>query len=141
MKPRDFQKKRAFPSGGIFVMLYRWQNSSDSMTCTASLASFPSLGFGVSLVIRWQWLSRSTADEKNGLRGLRASVSDLLRQATPACPGSLLWRQARLPRLLPAQGPVWAVWGREERTARLARRQPAVHQAVRPSRARARSPN
>src|SRR3954471_18374313 len=112
-------------------MLSRWQNSSSSRTSIGSPGLFPSPGSGASLVIPWRWSSPSSAAEKNGLRRLRASVSDLLRQAAPACPGSLLWRQACLPRLSPAQGPVLAVRGREERTLGLARRQPAVHQALR----------
>src|SRR3954451_4562359 len=100
-----------FPLQGKMGMLSRWQNSSSSRTSIGSPGLFPSPGSGASLVIPWRWSSPSSAAEKNGVRRLRASVSDLLRQAAPACPGSLLWRQACLPRLSPAQGPVLAVRG------------------------------
>src|SRR5271169_1938520 len=112
-------------------MLLRWLNSSNSATSTASRASYPSPRSEVSLVIPARWSSPCVGAEKNALRRLRASVSNLLRPATPAGPGSLLRRQACLPRLLSASGSVLAVRGREERTVGLARRQPAVHQAVR----------
>ena len=46
-----------------------------------------------------RWSSPSSAAEKNGLRGLWAGVSQLLRQAAAAGPRSLLWRQTCLSRL------------------------------------------
>src|ERR1700730_16650427 len=131
MKPRHFQAKPLFPSGGILVMLFRWPSSNTSTTSSDSLVSFPSPTSRASLAIPGPCSSSCAAAEKNGLWRLRARVSDLLRQATPPCPGSLLWRQTGLPRLLPAQGRVWAVRGREERTLGLAGRQPALHQAFR----------
>ncbi len=126
-----FPGETLFPSGGILVILCRWPTSSDSLTCTASLVSCPRPAFEASSVTPGRWSSPSSGAEKNAVRRLRASLLDLLRYPTSACPGSLVWRQAGLPRLLPAQGPVSAVRGREERTVGLAGRQPTVHQALR----------
>src|SRR5947209_5946110 len=112
-------------------MLCRWPTSSNSATSTDSQASFPWLGFGVSLVIPGRWSSPSSGAEKNALWRLRSGVLDVLRPAAATSPGSLLRRQAGLPRLLSAPGLLWAVRRREERTAGLAGRQPAVHQAIR----------
>src|SRR5262245_15624309 len=112
-------------------MLLRWPSLRNSTTSTDSPASFPRLESGASSATPGPWSSPSGAAEKNDLRHLRASVLDLLRPAAPACPRSLLWRPACLPRLLPAPRPMFGVRRREERTTRLARRQPPVHQTVR----------
>src|SRR5208282_6427915 len=110
-------------------MLWPWLNSSSSRTSIASPVSFPRLPSAVSLVILWRCSLLCAAAEKNCLRHLRACVPDLLRPATSACPGPLLRRQACLPRLFLAQGPLCTMWHREERTIGLARRQSAVYQA------------
>jgi hypothetical protein len=112
-------------------MLWRWQNSSCSRTSIDSPVSFPFPGFAGFLVTLWRCLSPSSAAEKNGMRRLWSSVSQLLRQAQTARPRSVLWRQTGVSRLPPAQSPVFTVREREERTAGLAGRQSAVHQAVR----------
>ena len=131
MKPRDFQEKLLFPSRGNLVMLCAWPRSRNSSTSTDSPASVPRPRFGASSVIPGRRSSLCGAAEKNGVRRLRAGVSDVLRPAAPLCPRSRLWRQACLPRLLPTQGPVPTVWRREERTTRLSRRQPVLHPGAR----------
>src|SRR5437762_118279 len=122
-------------------MLLRWQNSNCSRTSIAFLALYPFPRSEASLVIPWRWSSRFVGAEKNSLRRLRTSVSELLRQAMAACPRPLVRRQARLSRLPLASGAVYAVLGRENRTARLARGQSALHQAVRVLRRPSLSPN
>src|SRR6478736_9175950 len=122
-------------------MLLRWQNSNCSRTSIAFLVSYPFPGSEGCLVIPWRWSSLFVVAEKNGLRRLRTSLSELLRQALPTCSRSLLWRQARLSRLPLASAAVYAVLGREDRTPRLARGQSTVHQAVRVFRRPPLSPN
>src|ERR1700682_1092984 len=112
-------------------MLLSWPNSSNWTTSTASLALFRKPGFGASLATAEQWLSLCVAAEKNDLSRLWRAILDLLRSSASAGTGSLLWRQACVPRLLSAQGRVSAVRGREDRALGLACRQSAVHQEVR----------
>ena len=110
----------------------RWQNSSNSTTSTASPASSPDRQGPGRLRRPAGGGHHPPPPPKKTVCGVCGQVvSDLLRQAATARPRPLLWRQARLPRLLGAPGPVPAVRRREERTLGLAGRQPALHQAVR----------
>ncbi len=127
---REYLEKPTFPPGRKLVMLWRWHNSNGSATSIGFPALCPSHGYGGSLVIPWRCLSPSSAAEKNGVRCLRSGVSQPLRQAATTGTRSFLWRQTGLSCLPRAQGSVFTVW-REERAVGLARRQPAVHQAVR----------
>src|SRR6476646_11193677 len=136
--PLVFQAKLAFRRLGKLVTMREWPSSSDSRTSTASPASSPGPSSGASSATPWPWSSPSSAAEKNALRGLRTRLPHLLRQAAAPRPRPVLWRQAGLSRLPCPQGPVPPVWRREARTARLARRQPPVHQALRPLRGAAR---
>ena len=127
----DFPGKLAFLCLGELVTMPGWPNSSDSGTSTASPASSPGPRSEASSATPGPSSSPCSAAEKNALRGLRAGLPHLLRQAAAPCPRPVLWRQARLSRLPGPQGLVPPVRRREARTARLARRQPAVHQALR----------
>src|SRR5262249_58289652 len=80
---------------------------------------------------RWLCPPPPEGAEKPVLWRLRTSFPPLLRQAAPPRPRLGLWRQAGLSRLPDSQGLLLPVRWRETRTARLARRQPPVHQAVR----------
>src|SRR6516165_9308742 len=112
-------------------MLWRWQDSSSSRTCTGSPDSFPRPASAASSAIPTPWSSPSSDAEKNGLLCLWPAPLDLLRPTAPPCPRPLLWRQAGLPRLLPSQSPLPAVPPREDRTPRMARRQSLLYQTLR----------
>src|ERR1700723_4781391 len=122
-------------------MLSRWPNSSCSTTCIGFLALYPCPGSEACSVTPTPWLSPCSAAEKNALRHLWAGVSQPLRQAAATGPRSVLWRQARLSHLPPAQGRLLTVWWRENRRPGLVGRQPAVHQAFRLLRGTPLSPN
>src|SRR6266849_2141059 len=122
-------------------MLFRWRNSSCSMTSIASLASYLFPGFAAALATPGRWLSPSSAAEKNGVWHLWPSASCLLRPTATPGSRSLLWRQTHLSWLSTAPGQLLTVSGREERRLGLAGRQPAVHQAVRFLRGPTVSPN
>ena len=128
--PRYFPVKTAFPRFRKPVTIHGWLNSSDSSTSTVTLASSPRPRSTVSSVTPERWSSLSSAAEKNDMRCLRPGLSQPLRQAAPTGPRPFRWRQTCLPRRPSAQGPVFMVRGREERTLGLAGRQPAVHQGL-----------
>ena len=113
------------------VTIPTWPISLDYATSTASPDSFPSTASAAFSAIRGPSLLRSNAFKKNGLRHLRTGSPRPLRQAAPTRPRSLVRRQAGLPRLRTPQSLLSPVRGREERRSRLARRQSALHQAVR----------
>src|SRR5262249_39487564 len=116
---------------GELVTMRAWPKSSDSRTSTAFPASSPNPRSEVSSATPWLWSSPSAGAEKNALWRLRTSLPHLLRQAAAPRPRLVLWRQTGLSRLPGAQGRLLPVRWREARTARLACRQPPVHQAVR----------
>lgn len=128
---------RLFPGEFVFlcprkrVTMKRCQQHDNFATCTGSLDSYLGPPSVASLATPGPSCSRSSAVEKNGLRLLRASVGNLLRSATAPGARSLLWRPARLPRLLHSPRPVPMVSGREDRTIGLAGQQSVLHQALR----------
>src|SRR5262249_60120731 len=114
-----------------FVPKGGWPKSPDSRKATAFPALSPNLRSEVASASPWLWSSPSNGAEKNALWRRRTSFPHVLRQAAPPRPRLGLWRQAGLSRLPDSQGLLLPVRWRETRTARLARRQPPVHQAVR----------
>src|SRR5271169_2933651 len=102
---------RLFPGTIVFlspwkrVTMKRCQHHDNFATCTGSLDSYLGPPSMASLVTPGPSCSHSSAVEKNGLRLLRASVADLLRSATAPGARPLLWRSARLPRLLHSPRP------------------------------------
>src|SRR5713101_6686261 len=100
-------------------------------SCATSIASqdlsLPPRCMG-SLEIPTPWSLPSSGAEKNGVRSMWASVFGLLRSTATPGPGSFLWRQAGLSRLLHSPGPVPLVLCREERKSGLARRQSFLQQ-------------
>src|SRR5580704_12639118 len=107
-----FVKTRLFPGNIVFlcpwkrVTMDRCQQHDNFVTCTGSLDSYLGPPSVASLATRGPSCSRSSAGEKNGLWLLWASVADLLRPATTSGARSLLWRSARLSRLLHSPRPV-----------------------------------
>src|SRR6516165_2612782 len=89
------------------------------------------LGSMGSSATRMRWSSRYVAVEKNALWGLWPRAQGLLRSSAPPRARPLLWRQARLPRVLDPPRLVQAVRRREARGIGVVGRQPPVHQALR----------
>ena len=120
-----------FPRRRKLVTMSGWVNSGDSRMSTSFPASPHWPKSGAFSATPGPWSSRSVAAEKNALRGLRASLSHLLRSTPTPRPRYLLWRQAGLPRPVGAPGQLPPVWRCETRALGLVGRQPPVHQAVR----------
>jgi len=78
------------------VTILAWPTSISSATCIGSRASVPRIAFAASSETRGPSSSHSNSLEKNGLRHLRVRLPQPLRQADPACPRSLVRRQAGL---------------------------------------------
>ena len=108
----------------------RCQQHDNFATCIASLDSHLWPRSMASLVTRGLSCSLSSGVEKNGLRPPRASVADLLRSATTPRARSLLWRSARLSRLLHPARPVSVVLCCEDRAVGLAGQQSVLHQTL-----------
>src|SRR5437868_9939531 len=76
-----FLGKMVFLRSGELVTRRGWPNASVSWTSTASPASYPGPRSEASSAILWPWSSPCHAAEKDALRGLRAGLPHLLRQA------------------------------------------------------------